>query len=82
MAVNDFDSMNAEFAQGVIDRTYIQLTPGRKNVENPPVDRLTWPTYAQAERHQDSPHGEAHLRRSVLPREYKTASARNSDPRY
>jgi hypothetical protein len=82
MAVNDSQSMNAEFAQGTIDRTYIQLTPNRCNVENPPVERLTWPAYRQVEQHRDFPFGEASIRRSILPMEYKTSSARNSDPRY
>jgi hypothetical protein len=65
MAVNNSESMNMEFAQGSIDRTYIQLTPDRKNVENPPVERLAWPTYSQAEKHQDPPHLEAHIQHAV-----------------
>ena len=82
MAANDTNSMNAEFAQGAVDSTYIQLTPDRCNVENPPLDRLSWPTYRQAEQHVDHPFEEAHIRRAFHPVEYKTASAHGSDPRY
>jgi hypothetical protein len=61
-------SMSAEFAQGGVDSTYISITPDRGGViENPPYDRLTWPTYDQAERHIDPPFMEAHMRRRALP---------------
>lgn len=61
-------SMDAEFAQGSVDSTYIQLMPMRGGVvENPPYDRLTWPQYANAERHIDPPFFEAHIRRNALP---------------
>lgn len=72
MAVNDRESMSTEFVQGTVDSTYISLTPDRKNVENPPVERLDWPTYGQAERHIDPPHLEGHVNRSGLPVERKT----------
>ena len=71
MAKNQSESMNAEFAQGTVDSTYIQLTPDRKNVENPPVDRYTWPTYAQVDRHIDPPFLEAHVRQAFHPVEHK-----------
>lgn len=74
MAVNDSESMNMSFALGSVDSTYVSLTPDRKNVENPPVDRLTWPTYGQAERHIDPPHLEAHLQHAMRPVERKVAS--------
>jgi hypothetical protein len=74
MAVNSERSMLADFHQGVVDNTYIHLVPNRGNVENPPYDRMTWPIYGQAEKHVDPPFIEAHLARSVLPRE-----ARNGD---
>ena len=73
MAVNDMDSMNAQFAQGSMDRTYIQIAPDRKNVENPPIERLNWPTYGQAEVHKDPPFWEAHWIRSAMPRERWTS---------
>jgi hypothetical protein len=77
MAKNESRSMGQEFAQGCVDETYIQLTPDRGGVvENPPIERLAWPTYGQAEQHIESPFLEAHMRRSQLPTEYKTASAR------
>ena len=71
MAVNDRESMNMAFAQGSIDRTYIQLTPDRKNVEVPPTERLGWPTYAHAERFADPPFLEAHIQHSMRPVENK-----------
>jgi len=73
VAKNESESMNGAFAQGTVDSSYIALTPDRKNVENPPVERLTWPTYAQAERHIDPPHWEAHLGRAGLPVERKVS---------
>lgn len=73
MAKNNAESMNVSFVQGTVDRTYIQLTPNRKNVENPPFDRYTWPTYAQADRHIDPPFLEAHLRQASRPVEHKVS---------
>lgn len=75
MTVNNSRSMNAEFHQGHIDRSYIQLTPDRGAVEHPPIERLSWPTYAHAELHQESPFIEAHISRAGLPVEYKTRSS-------
>ena len=73
MAVNDSRSMNAEFSQGTIDSTYIQLTPNRGNVENPPIERYDWPQYQNVERWPESPFIESHItRRAVIPREIKT----------
>jgi hypothetical protein len=60
-------SMDAEFAQGAVDETYIQLVPDRGNVENPPLERLMWPTYGMAEHCIDHPFLEAHMRRAALP---------------
>ena len=80
MAVNDSRSMNADFQQGTIDSTYIMLTPDRANVENPPIDRLRWPRYAQAERHMDPPHLEAHAQHAARPVERKTSYG--TDPRF
>lgn len=76
MAVNETRSMGAEFHQGVIDESYIQLTPDRGGVQSViPTDRLTWPTYAQAERHADHPFWESMAGRLPLPRERKTADS-------
>lgn len=73
MAVNESRSMNADFSQGCIDETYIQLMPDRGGVPSiAPVERLTWPTYAQAEKHADHPFWEAMAHRLPLPRERKT----------
>jgi len=79
MAANDSESMNMAFAQGTIDSTYIQLTPDRKNVENPPIERLTWPTYRQAEAHLDPPHLEAHLQHALRPVERKVRGGFGGD---
>ena len=81
MAVNDSESMNVAFAQGTVDCTYIQLAPNRKNVENPPLDRLSWPTYNGAEKYIDPPHLEAHLQHALTrPVERKTRNT--GDPRF
>jgi hypothetical protein len=83
MAVNDERSMVADFHQGVIDNTYIRLYPNRGNVEIPPYERMTWPTYAQAEKHIDPPFIEAHIDRAQLPRERRSGDQDpSSDPRY
>ena len=78
MAVNDSRSMNGDFHAGSVDSTYISITPDRVNPENPPLERMDWPTYRQAERHAESPFFEAHVRRSVLPVERKASYG--SDP--
>ena len=81
MAVNESRSMNMEFHQGCIDETYIQLAPDRGGVPSVvPTERLSWPTYGQAELHADSPFGESRVHRPALPRERKTADA--GDLRY
>jgi hypothetical protein len=73
MAVNDTRSMNGDFHQGMCDSSYIQLAPGRGGiVESPPIERLSWPTYGQAEKHCESPMLEADVVRSFRPKEVKT----------
>jgi hypothetical protein len=72
MSVNQSRSMNAELTQGSVDNTYIQLTPNRGVVENPPIERLDWPQFRNAEKWPESPFLEAHVRRAPLPREVKT----------
>lgn len=73
MGVNASRSMNAEFNQGSVDNTYIQLTPNRGVVENPPVERMDWPQYRNVERWPESPFLEAHVRRADHPREIWTS---------
>lgn len=80
MAVNDSRSMNMDFHQGSIDSTYIALAPDRGNPENPPLERLAWPRYEQAEQHKESPFFEGHLRRASMPVERK--SRYGTDPRF
>ena len=71
MAVNETRSMNTDFAQGSIDNTYIQLDPNRGGVPSTGKDeRLSWPTYGQAELHADPPFGESRMNRMLLPREH------------
>lgn len=82
MAVNDSRSMISELHLGAVDRTFIQLTPNRGVVENPPVARMSWPTYAQCERHVDPPFIEAHARRSILPKERRSGDQDFGDLRY
>lgn len=53
MAVNTNRNMNAELEQGAKDGRYIMLMPDWSTNTQPPVERLSWPTYAQADRHQD-----------------------------
>jgi hypothetical protein len=72
MAVNQSRSMNADFTQGSIDNTYIQLAPNRGVPENLPIERLDWPQYRNAEKWPESPFLESHVRRAPLPREIKT----------
>ena len=76
MAVNESRSMNADFHQGVIDRTYIQLNPDRGGVISvAPTERLAWPTYTNAEQLVDHPFVESMAHRLPLPRERKTADS-------
>lgn len=83
MAVNNTRSMNADFHQGIIDRSYIQLTPDRGEVENPPVERLLWPTYAHAEMYADDSHIEAEIVRASRPVEHlKRPGSPGSELRY
>ena len=83
MAVNDSRSMVGDFHQGVIDNSYQDLTPNRGNVEIPPYERMTWPTFGQVERHEDPPFIEAHISRLALPRERRNGDQDPSgDPRY
>lgn len=73
MAVNESRSMNQDFHQGTIDESYIQLAPDRGGVPTVvPVERLSWPMYAQAEKHADHPFWEVMATRLPLPRERKT----------
>ena len=63
MAQNRSRDLHTELQQGIIDNSYMQLTPNRGgDIEDPRTERLTWPTYAQVERHQpDNITGEASL---------------------
>ena len=80
MAVNDSRSMNADFHQGTIDSTYIQLSPGWSNLANPPTERLTWPRYTHVEEWSDPPFFEAHVIQARQPVERKAVYG--SDPRF
>lgn len=81
MAVNDSRSMNADFHQGVIDNSYIQLTPDRGAVEHLPTERLSWPQYRSAEQHADNSHVEGVISHAQRPRETPVRFGAG-DPRY
>lgn len=53
MAVNVSRSMNEELRQGLRDGKYIHLSPDWGVNANPPVERLSWPTFQRAERHTE-----------------------------
>jgi hypothetical protein len=54
MAVNQSRSMSADFAQGTVDSSYISIMPDRGGVLGDiPHDRLSWPSYGQAESHRE-----------------------------
>jgi hypothetical protein len=80
MAVNDSRSMNADFAQGTIDNTYIQLTPNRANVDSPPVERYEWPQFVNCDRWPESPFLEADLKK--LGRPVEKRSSGDGDTRF
>lgn len=77
---NQSRSMQGEFSQGIVDNSYIQLAPNRGGEFHVPVDRLTWPTYAQAELHADDSMIEAMMEHLPRPIERLTR-ADNSDQR-
>lgn len=81
MGVVQNRSMLEDFSQGIVDRSYIQLMPDRGGIiENPPIDRLAWPTYANAERFRDDSMIEAMMAHLPRPVERLT-HADNGDPR-
>lgn len=53
MAVNTSRNMREELEQGLRDGKYIHLSPDWGVNTNPPLDRMSWPTYRQAERHDE-----------------------------
>jgi hypothetical protein len=53
MAVNVSRSMNDELEQGLRDGKYMHLCPDWGVNSNPPVDRLSWPTYQRVEQHDE-----------------------------
>lgn len=71
-------SMLADFSQGIVDNSYIQLMPDRGGlIDAPPYDRLTWPQYAQAELHRDDSMIEAMMSHLPRPVEYLTEHAKH-----
>lgn len=56
MAVNRSRDMLAELQQGIVEGSYINIAPGWGGPNIPvDVDRYSWPTYQQAERHIHDP---------------------------
>ena len=54
MAKNESRSLNAELQQGTQDSSYIQVCPNWVN-QPPRTERLSWPSYARAERRPAPP---------------------------
>jgi hypothetical protein len=55
MAVNNSRSMSQEFDQGTVDSSYMTIVPDRGGVlGDVPTERLSWPTFKQAEQHRIS----------------------------
>jgi hypothetical protein len=78
---NQSRSMQADFSQGIVDNSYITIAPDRGGEFHAPIDRLTWPTYAQAELHRDDSMIEAMMAHLPRPVERLTR-ADNGDPRH
>jgi hypothetical protein len=53
MAVNVSRSMNAELEQGLRDGKYMHLSPDWGVNSNPPIERMSWPTYKRVEQHTE-----------------------------
>lgn len=53
MAVNTSRNMHEELEQGLRDGKYMHLAPDWGVNTNPPVNRLSWPTYRQVEQHAE-----------------------------
>ena len=54
MAVNQTRSMSGDFAKGTIDSSYISIAPDRGGViASMPTERMSWPTFMQAEAHRE-----------------------------
>jgi hypothetical protein len=70
MAVNRSRDMNAELQQGIIDSSYISITPDRDCVENPQLDRLEWPQYAHAEMWPNRSMRPSNVQRAARPAEF------------
>lgn len=78
---NQSRSMQSEFSQGIVDNSYITIMPDRGGqIEHVPIDRLSWPTYAQAELHRDDSMIEAMMEHLPRPVERLTRGD-NGDPR-
>ena len=73
MAVNSSRSMNQDFDQGTVDSSYISIVPDRGGVlGSVPTERLSWPTYQQAEQHVGDPFGHARAAKNARPVEIKS----------
>lgn len=54
MAVNQTRSMSGDFMQGTVDSSYISIAPDRGGVvASMPTERMSWPTFMQAEQHRE-----------------------------
>lgn len=64
MAVNSERNMRADLELGIREGSYMRLMPMWGGHAVPETERLTWPTYAQVERHDD-----CHCYTEITPRE-------------
>lgn len=80
MAVNQSRSMNVDFGMGIVDSTYISISPDRGGLSGVPVERLSWPRYRLAGQFKDSPFSESGMARADMPIERK--SRYGTDPRF
>jgi hypothetical protein len=59
MAINQSRDMTTELHQGIIDGSYMSITPDWGGAPvNPEWERMAWPTYQQVEQHRDDPFDE------------------------
>ena len=53
MAINQSRDLRQELLEGLTENSYMRLAPNRGGVvENPNAERMSWPTYQQAERNR------------------------------
>lgn len=62
MAVNRTRDLTEELNLGLTENSYMRLTPNRGGlIEHPRAERLSWPTYARVEMHNEDTMNEVPL---------------------